>query len=139
MMDCELFPDGWHPKKPHMNREYTGPAKPVYTRTQKPPRYLWIDFGLSAHFRDPNNPPVYLPAHGTDKTAPEFQEEMENPSSYDPFPTDIYYLGNLVRTYFLDVSECLIPRVINFYFLECGTEENYRQTRSVRAYQVSSL
>lgn len=106
-MDCDLFPDGWHPRNLEKNREYTGPSKQSYTRTQKPPRYLWIDFGLSAHFKDPAKPPHYVAAHGTDKTAPEFQRPMDNPSAYDPFATDIYYLGNLVRSYFLEVSSSI--------------------------------
>lgn len=103
-MDCDLYPDGWHPMKPGRNREHTGPSKQAYTRTQRPPRYLWIDFGLSVHFKDPDHPPTYYRNPGTDKTVPEFKDRAGDTTLYDPFATDIYYLGNLVRKYFLDVS-----------------------------------
>jgi hypothetical protein len=103
-MDCELYPEGWHPLQPEYNRSYTGPSTQAYTRTQRPPRYLWIDFGLALHFKDPDHPPVYYRNPGTDKSVPEFKERFGDPTPYNPFATDIYYLGNLIRLYFLDVS-----------------------------------
>ncbi|KAJ7467078.1 hypothetical protein FB451DRAFT_1484177 [Mycena latifolia] len=48
MMDgSRMFPDGFHPMSPKRKRDfYSGRAK-FYTRTQRPPKYYLIDFGLS--------------------------------------------------------------------------------------------
>jgi len=103
MMDAPgMFPEGFHPMVPRKNRQYTGDAK-HYTRTQCPPRYYWIDFGLSVKFNESERSPQVLPLQATDKTAPEFQHPSFRTVPHNPFPTDIYYLGNLVRT-FMDVS-----------------------------------
>ena len=39
-------------------------------------------------------------AFGGDKTVPEFRQFND---LHDPFPTDVYYLGNILRTDFLEV------------------------------------
>ncbi|KAA1478176.1 hypothetical protein DENSPDRAFT_875616 [Dentipellis sp. KUC8613] len=65
------------------------------------PKYYLIDFGLADRF-DPRKgpwPPSSVKTHGADRTAPELGYFLDEP--YDPFPTDVYYLGNLIRTDFL--------------------------------------
>jgi hypothetical protein len=105
MMDGSgLYPKGFHPVEQNNNREFTGPAEQMYTRTQLPPKYYWIDFGNSARFDPSNRSPRIAPVHGTDKSAPEFQDSDAYEQEQDPFPTDIYYLGNLMRMHFTEVS-----------------------------------
>uniref|UniRef100_A0A8H7XMQ5 Protein kinase domain-containing protein n=1 Tax=Psilocybe cubensis TaxID=181762 RepID=A0A8H7XMQ5_PSICU len=103
MMDpSEIYPEGFHPVKYRMNRDYTGPASPKCTRTQCPPKYYWIDYGLSVHFEESYKFPRAVTLRGGDKSAPEFQDIKHLHTARDPFPTDIYYLGNLIRIYFTE-------------------------------------
>lgn len=108
----ELYPYGFHPAAHNWNREFTGSAVQKYTRTQRPPRYYWIDFGFSVRFDASETHPLAYPMLGGDKSVPEHQgislEALTANKPLDPFPTDIYYAGNLVREYFTEViSSCL--------------------------------
>ncbi|KAF8902790.1 hypothetical protein CPB84DRAFT_1814851 [Gymnopilus junonius] len=81
MMDgTDMFPEGWHPIRPTRNREYTGHAKSDMM-------------------------PQAIPMHGNDRTVPEFQSEDYQSRPLNPFPTDIYYLGNLIQTNFTEGGE----------------------------------
>jgi hypothetical protein len=124
MMDpLSLFPESFHPVEKQMRRDFTGKAK-HYTRTQRPTRYYLIDFGISRRYAAEDMPALEVPIWGGDKTVPEFQ----NNKACDPFPTDVYYLGNTIRNEFLLVrnhidgvrSHLLIPnqRNLGFEFLE---------------------
>ncbi|KAF8870843.1 kinase-like domain-containing protein [Infundibulicybe gibba] len=84
-----------------------------FTRTQRPVKYYFIDFGISRHYEPSEVPPLEDPIWGGDKTVPEFQFS-DGPC--DPFPTDIYYLGNLIRTEFLMGTE-FSTRRIGFDFM----------------------
>ena len=100
MMDpIPLYPNLYHPLKTLTARDLSGPAK-HYTRTSHPTRYFLIDFGLSRKYNPDEGPPREYPIWGGDKTVPEFQHSDE---ACDPFPTDIYYVGNVVRTILLQV------------------------------------
>jgi hypothetical protein len=100
MMDAkEMFPEGFHPFFKDRNTSFTGPAKRL-TRTARPPKYYLIDFGISCQFNPSDGPPLEWPVVGGDKTVPEFKTTAQ----YDPFPTDVYYLGNMIREQFLQVS-----------------------------------
>ncbi|KAH9920138.1 kinase-like domain-containing protein [Fomitopsis serialis] len=101
MMDAAaMYPDLWHPQVPSYKYDYSGIAK-HYSRTERPPRYYYIDFGLSRKYDPSAGPPEELPIIGGDKTVPEFQGEgYDKPAN--PFRTDVYYLGNLMRTKFVD-------------------------------------
>ena len=92
----EMYPQGFHPAKMDQSRDFKGRAK-RYTRTQRPPRYYLIDFGLSRHYS--SRDALDLPLRGGDKSAPEHR----NMDQCNPFYTDIYYLGNLVRQEFIQV------------------------------------
>ena len=78
------------------SRNFKGRAK-GYTRTQRPPLYYLIDFGLSRQYR--SRKALDVPRRGGDKSAP----EHGNAARCNPFYTDIYYLGNLVRQEFIQV------------------------------------
>ena len=102
MMDpTDMFPNGFHHEYHEYEADLITPAKP-YTRTQKPPKYYFIDFGLSRKYNPEDGPPREHPILGGDKTVPEFQNW--NGVLVDPFPADIYYLGNMMKTWVLEVG-----------------------------------
>jgi hypothetical protein len=95
-----LYPIPYHPCETDMRRDFKGEAKHK-TRTQRPVKYYLTDFGISRRY-EPDTIPLEDPIWGGDKTVPEFQTSDE---PRNPFPTDIYYLGNLIREDFLKVSQ----------------------------------
>ncbi|TDL15498.1 hypothetical protein BD410DRAFT_816966 [Rickenella mellea] len=98
MMDpTAMYPKLYHPASTDKSLDFSGRAK-HYTRTEQPPRYFFIDFGLSRRYLSTNSPILKDPICGGDKTVPEFQ--MSN-NPCDPFPTDVYYIGNLIREEFI--------------------------------------
>jgi len=88
----------FHLMSPHATRDYKGFAK-HYTRTARPTKYYLIDSGLSRKYNPEDGPIREEVIFGGDKTVPEFQGNNHEPQ--DPFPTDIYYIGNMVRDDFL--------------------------------------
>ncbi|KAH8989518.1 hypothetical protein EDB86DRAFT_2942809 [Lactarius hatsudake] len=90
----KIYPTGFHPVKRDRNRNFKGKAT-AYTRTQRPPRYLFIDLGLSRRY--PTRDIIDEPLHGGDRTAPEIKSRNWS----NPFHTDVYYIGNLVRGEFM--------------------------------------
>jgi len=100
MMDpLPLYPKLYHPTDDTMTRDFSKRVRP-YTRTERPTRYYFIDFGLSRKYGPEDDHPLELPIFGGDKTVPEFQADGYDKAS-DPFATDIYYLGNRFREEFL--------------------------------------
>ncbi|KAA1473351.1 hypothetical protein DENSPDRAFT_822699, partial [Dentipellis sp. KUC8613] len=103
MMDAApMYPEPWHFAELNMRRDWKGKAK-HYTRTERPVKYYYVDFGLSLLYKPediPTWPPLALPVHGADKTAPENRDEVYD-TPCNPFATDIYYLGSLVRQSFM--------------------------------------
>ncbi|KAI0274583.1 hypothetical protein BGY98DRAFT_1188455 [Russula aff. rugulosa BPL654] len=99
-----MYPNGFHPTKNNRNKNFKDTAK-AYTRTLRPPIYYLIDFGLSRHYisRDVTDEPL----RGGDKSAPEHRSKRR----CNPFQTDIYYIGNLVRHEFME-------RCYGFEFME---------------------
>ncbi|PPQ83369.1 hypothetical protein CVT24_001923 [Panaeolus cyanescens] len=97
-----IFPHGFHPQYNYRNVEYTGDAVAHYTRTQRPPRYLLIDFGISIRYPASEKEPRALPWRGGDRTVPEFQNPATFHYPYNPFPTDVYYIGNAIRQIFME-------------------------------------
>ncbi|KAH9167190.1 kinase-like domain-containing protein [Lactarius sanguifluus] len=89
-----MYPKGYHPIQKNRSRNFKGRAK-RYTRTDRPPRYYLIDFGLSRRYSSRHV--LDEPLRGGDKNAPEHLRG----GRCNPFPVDIYYLGNLVREQFL--------------------------------------
>ncbi|KAI0769063.1 hypothetical protein BD413DRAFT_88151 [Trametes elegans] len=89
-----MFPEMYHPRVRYRSRDWKRSVK-YFTRTVRPVRYHYIDFGLSRKFNPEDGPPRAVAIRGGDKTVPEFQHWDGEP--LDPFPTDIYYLGNMIR------------------------------------------
>ncbi|KAL1945818.1 hypothetical protein VTO73DRAFT_1820 [Trametes versicolor] len=69
----------------------------VMLKQLKRMKYYFIDFGLSRRYDPMDGPPREHPIRGGDKSVPEFQPGVWKGELLDPFPTDIYYLGNLIR------------------------------------------
>jgi hypothetical protein len=105
MLDpSNMYPKPFHPTKIDRSRDFRRKAK-WYSRTRRPTKYLLIDFGLSRRYDPANGPPLDKPYRGGDKSAPEHQD-MTRPCN--PFPTDVYYLGNLIREDFMQVQAFLL-------------------------------
>jgi serine/threonine protein kinase len=98
MLDpSEMYPQGFHPVQIDRSRDFKGKSQ-AYDRTQRPPRYYLIDFGLSRQYNSRNA--LDNPIRGGDKSAPEHQHGRRS----NPFHTDIYHFGNLVRLCFIQVN-----------------------------------
>ncbi|RPD53218.1 hypothetical protein L227DRAFT_405511 [Lentinus tigrinus ALCF2SS1-6] len=109
MMDPKpILPDLFHPQHPWYTLDAKKEVRP-YTRTARPVKYYFVDFGLSRRYSAEEINPLEVPIMGGDKTVPEFQNDRETPRN--PFQTDIYYMGNLIRRDFLEVYT-------NFKFME---------------------
>jgi len=76
-----------------------------FTRTERPVKYYYIDFGLTQQFAS-DKPRRREPGYGGDTTVPEFTQK----EACDPFAVDVYRLGNLVR-------ECLLTGVCLVFLL----------------------
>ncbi|TFK74314.1 hypothetical protein BDN72DRAFT_813212 [Pluteus cervinus] len=98
MMDGdEMFPGGWNAVRGRTTPRGQKHAN-IYTRTQRPPRYYFIDFGLSRCFDPSDTNPLAEPIFGGDRTVPEFKT---NKGAFNPFQTDIYYIGNTIREFIM--------------------------------------
>ncbi|KAF8836451.1 hypothetical protein BDN67DRAFT_974164 [Paxillus ammoniavirescens] len=98
MVDAEiLYDEPFHPLRPKKKRDLSGFAS-RRTRTERPPKYFLIDFGISRRYDASTKDPLEDPIWGGDKTVPEFQHSDE---PRNPFLTDVYYLGNMIREDFM--------------------------------------
>ena len=106
MLDpSNMYPESFHPVDIDRRKDFRRQAK-WYSRTRRPTKYLLIDFGLSRRYDPADGPPLDRPVHGGDKSAPEHQDRV---TPCNPFHTDVYYLGNLVREDFIQVSPFVSP------------------------------
>jgi hypothetical protein len=107
-----MYPKGYHPVQFNRSLKVKGQAK-QYTRTARPPRYYLIDFSLSRQYSSRNA--LDEPLRGGDKSAPEHRHG----GRCNPFRTDIYYLGNLVREHFilvrLELSSAALYALTGWY------------------------
>jgi hypothetical protein len=94
-----MFPDGFHPQANLRTKDATDTAS-YFTRTQRPTRYIIIDFGMSSRYDPSDVSPREHGLIGGDKTVPEF---LKGEPYHDPYKADIYYVGNLIRTEFMQV------------------------------------
>ena len=95
-----MYPQMFHPRSPEKSLDYRGSPKHS-TRTARPVRYYFIDFGLSRRYNPNDGPPREHPIRGGDKSVPEFKNW--DGELLDPFPTDIYYVGNMIQESVLQV------------------------------------
>ncbi|KIJ43923.1 hypothetical protein M422DRAFT_30733 [Sphaerobolus stellatus SS14] len=105
-----MYPKGFHAQRPWVLPEPGLPVAPWYHRTERPPKYYLIDFGISRRYNPGNGEPLEPVILGGDRTVPEFQGEGKY-SPWNPFPTDIYYIGNVIKIDYLE-------RYTNFKFMQ---------------------
>ncbi|KAF8441721.1 kinase-like domain-containing protein [Boletus edulis BED1] len=98
MLDpTDLYPESFHPVATNLNKDCSGNAK-HFTRTERPPKYYFIDFGISRRYDPSVTDPKEIPIWGGDKEVPEFQNSNE---PCDPFATDVFYVGNAIKMDFV--------------------------------------
>lgn len=96
-----MYPAGFHPLEQDRASDWKGKAK-HFSRTERPPKYYLIDFGLSIRFPlDDTTPPRAQVAWGGDRAYP--PELLDGSAECDPFPVDVYYMGNLIKHHFTEV------------------------------------
>ncbi|KIK80109.1 hypothetical protein PAXRUDRAFT_159552 [Paxillus rubicundulus Ve08.2h10] len=96
----QLYPKPFHPVIPDLKRDFSGFGK-HYSRTERSPKYYFIDFGISRRY-DPSDPnPLEVPIWGGDKEVPEFQNSND---PCNPFPTDVFYIGNAIMEDFINTK-----------------------------------
>ncbi|KAJ7147591.1 hypothetical protein C8R43DRAFT_889585 [Mycena crocata] len=102
MMDAtRMYPNGFHPRITEKNRNYRGKAR-YTTRTACNPKYYLIDFGISGMYNPTDGPPLDYGIRGGDRTLPEFLGADYRNELHNPFPTDVYYLGNMLKREFIE-------------------------------------
>ncbi|KAJ3990954.1 hypothetical protein F5050DRAFT_1890410 [Lentinula boryana] len=108
-----MYTRRYHPVCPKKRYDWSGRAL-HHSRTRCPPRYYFIDFGQSRMY-DPSQPrgaEYALKSGGY--TPPEGLAD----TPCDPFSTDVFFLGNLIRTSFLDGDDYMDePGISGFEFL----------------------
>ena len=99
MMDLSIFPEPPNPVTVSRSYDFKRRVRP-WTRTSRPPKYYIIDFGLSRRYAPTEMCPWETIILGGDKTVPEHKDQR---IPQNPFWTDIYYLGNMIREDFMQV------------------------------------
>ena len=108
MSTREMWPEPYHIMRPYMDPTFTKMVKEPRTRTSRPPKYYIVIAGTSVQYRPGIPNPIAWYYDGHDKTVPELFGEWVA-GSYDPFPVDIYCIGNVIQTEILDVCcSCLL-------------------------------
>ncbi len=131
MMDARpMYPDGFHPRDTLLTPDYSRIAR-HHSRTKRPVKYYLIDFGISVRFEENDPNPTAVPILSADRSVPEFQEDED--SARDPFPTDVYLLGNAIKRDFLLVS--LDYLWIHLALAHCFI---YRSTPTLSSWNLSS-
>lgn len=97
----QLYPFGHHPSYPTMDIINFGPAHTIRRRdiaTTNPVKYYFIDFEAGIRFEESEEKSVYL-TFCQDDDLPENDYDV----SHDPFPADVFSLGNVYRKKFYRV------------------------------------
>jgi len=110
-----LFDFTPHPCDPWMKLDFSGRTSKPASRTSRPVKYYLIDFDLSHIYRPEDAPYLKKPGWGGDKTVPEFLIPQAPPC--DPFPVDVYCIGNAFRRHFLDGWENRVKAKKGFEFM----------------------
>ncbi|THH17231.1 hypothetical protein EUX98_g9169 [Antrodiella citrinella] len=98
MMDGRpLYPDDHHPRRIHLSADTLRCARAL-SRHDHPVKYYYIDWGMSTLFKERESPYV-VGASGADRDAP----ELSNEHAYNAFMLDVFILGHVYETGFLQV------------------------------------
>lgn len=124
MMDApSIFPNGFHPCNTAKDRGGRRGVKtiPRYKATG-PIKYYFIDFGISRHYEE-GKKHLVVGDDGADREVP----EMSDKDFYDPFPADVFILGNVFKKRILPVSP--LP-FIRYCFLTIVLSCSRRNTKT---------
>jgi hypothetical protein len=103
MMDpSPLFYNGFHPVDPSFTKDYKFRSR-TNKRTTAPVKYYLIDFGESKYYDPKTGPPLDRPGRTQDPTVPEY----DVPGRYNPFFTDVYLIGNMIKSHVMTVRIAL--------------------------------
>lgn len=92
-----MYPKGFHASV--WNLDAAGrPAQPLHRRDVPHVKYYFTDFGLSTRFQE-GEPRLVSGSHGLDRDVP----ELNSLEAYDPFPVDVFILGNVFKRNFTQV------------------------------------
>ncbi len=133
MMDCSQMygPESFHPQEQDMKYDFSARAHHS-SRTENPPKYYFIDFGVSIHYKPEDLPATICAFMGADKSVPEFlADESQQTPKHDPFAVDVYYLGNAFRAFLRRVSVSLLSpskSLISFRELQQTTRLERRRS-----------
>ena len=75
-------------------------AKHLNRRDVDPINYYFIDFGISSKFNKSDTNRLVYGFKGVDREVPELYNRLK----YDPFPLDVFILGNVYRRVLIEVS-----------------------------------
>ena len=103
MMDADsLYPKGFHPAVTVSDASGAELAYPKRRRDVGGVKYYFIDFGIPERYNVEDGLPREHPIRGGNKSVPEFKNW--NGEMLDPFPTVVYYLGNMVKQTIVEAS-----------------------------------
>ncbi|KAJ6618129.1 hypothetical protein B0H10DRAFT_2176290 [Mycena sp. CBHHK59/15] len=125
MMDgAPLYLIPYHPVEQNMMRDFSG---------RRPVKYYITDFGLSRRYPPGVHSPLESIIVGGDKSVPEFRKTKDGvlPMECDPFPTDVYYIGNLIRGDFLQGNR-FSKQKLGFEFMEPLVNDMVQDDPSLR-------
>ena len=106
MDGTSLYPNGFHPGDHRRTVDGTRLVKGSYRLHSPPVFYYFIDFGISTKYEG-DGPYNACGEDAQDQEAPELHSHEKWP--YDPFLLDIFTLGNVYKSSFLDVRYFASP------------------------------
>lgn len=97
-----LYPKGFHPFWISRTPDVLHEAKALRRRDVPQIKYYFVDFGISSWFDDDDDEfdRVAAGMDGRDQDVP----ELKSRQCYDPFPVDIFIVGNMFKKTFIKVS-----------------------------------
>ncbi len=113
MMDAPtLYPNSFHPTRKTQNIDGISRAKYISRTKAKSVKYFFIDFGLLRLIRSERDRRIRIK-----QGARQLPPEIERGEEYDPFPVDMYYLGNVYREHLLEVRTLPPSNALGAYHL----------------------
>ena len=90
-----LFPEGFHPMwQERSGRFVEKKVKPRCRADAGPVKYVFVDFGLSTYFSDPNGDHLVTGNDGLDEDVPELNDLGIR---YDAYCVDVFTLGKVFQ------------------------------------------
>lgn len=100
MDGARLFPHGVHPSFSTLLPDASGPPKVLRRRDVPDLRYYIADFSLSRRFETEAEERKIYERRGADDEVP----ELGSKEWYDPFPVDVFSVGNIFRKKFVEAG-----------------------------------